>query len=411
MSVFAACADEPESATCDLDALIPGLAEVTAGPRDNVIAEVLALECGDGIAAPAALYTSLDRDLQAIFAVDARMRLEAHDAPFYPLHSDLAAPALLRAYGDTIEPARALLRDTCAHEVMVALGGTGREDARASGTPYIEVTFAARLSHRVLLALFASLGIHEIQAERLVGDGSNVRFRDTSAGREFMFHLNGGDCPSGCMWHRYALWRVVDGTATALGEWGANTENGFDPEPPGIDYRGFECRKCGDGRATRVAVEAACGDGLDDDCDDTIDCADPDCASTTACGTEVCNNGVDDNLDGDTDCADPECAASLACGAEVACEADADRTFIASYAARGLVVALDRNANGCGSDDVEACLLDTFALNGVSAQCGACLAAAGVCMAERCPINGFTDEQHDACVEAECGDAARACAP
>ena len=109
-----------------------------------------------------------------------------------------------------------------------------------------------------------------------------------------------------------------------------------------------------------------CYNGIDDDCDGKIDCADPDCASMlhcqpevcdgvdnngngiidegfecklgdslqcqTACDsvgtvvceagcvwgdcippTETCDNGVDDDCDGKVDCADPDCETDVAC--------------------------------------------------------------------------------------------------
>ncbi|MCU7843865.1 MAG: hypothetical protein KZQ93_08510 [Candidatus Thiodiazotropha sp. (ex Monitilora ramsayi)] len=46
-----------------------------------------------------------------------------------------------------------------------------------------------------------------------------------------------------------------------------------------------------------------CTDGLDNDCDNLTDLADPDCESIP----EVCDNGIDDNGDGLTDCVDPAC--------------------------------------------------------------------------------------------------------
>ena len=70
-------------------------------------------------------------------------------------------------------------------------------------------------------------------------------------------------------------------------------------------------------------VEFDCTDGVDDDGDGLVDCADPDCAADPACSgdddtssgpQEDCINGVDDDEDGDVDCADPDCACDLNCG-------------------------------------------------------------------------------------------------
>jgi hypothetical protein len=71
-------------------------------------------------------------------------------------------------------------------------------------------------------------------------------------------------------------------------------------------------------------VEATCGDGLDNDCDGQVDCADTDCDGeicgdgglackngACACGggaTETnCGDNIDDDCDGDFDCADSDC--------------------------------------------------------------------------------------------------------
>jgi hypothetical protein len=60
-----------------------------------------------------------------------------------------------------------------------------------------------------------------------------------------------------------------------------------------------------------------CDNGVDDDCNGLIDCADPACggARNCSCGAqpEVCNNGVDDNCNGLVDCIDPSCYADPAC--------------------------------------------------------------------------------------------------
>jgi PKD repeat protein len=55
------------------------------------------------------------------------------------------------------------------------------------------------------------------------------------------------------------------------------------------------------------AVPGACADGVDNDCDGLIDCADPDCSGEPECQFEICDNGLDDNSNGLTDCEDPQC--------------------------------------------------------------------------------------------------------
>lgn len=57
--------------------------------------------------------------------------------------------------------------------------------------------------------------------------------------------------------------------------------------------------------------EIACFNGVDDDGDGPIDCADPDCRSSSSCfeTPEDCGNGVDDNGDERVDCDDVLCLA------------------------------------------------------------------------------------------------------
>jgi hypothetical protein len=83
------------------------------------------------------------------------------------------------------------------------------------------------------------------------------------------------------------------------------------------------------------AIETKCADGLDNDCDELTDCADPSCANqscgangrtcqadggTCTCSgngappetTEVtCNDGIDNDCNGKPDCADPACGTHI----------------------------------------------------------------------------------------------------
>lgn len=97
-----------------------------------------------------------------------------------------------------------------------------------------------------------------------------------------------------------------------------------------------------------------CSDGLDNDCDGRIDCADPDCTSSPYCtGMEVCNNGVDDDLDGATDCSDPDCRTKSECGCLPVLE---DCTDGQDNDCNGLVDCADPSCLGqasCGSGPTE----------------------------------------------------------
>jgi len=58
-----------------------------------------------------------------------------------------------------------------------------------------------------------------------------------------------------------------------------------------------------------------CDDGVDNDGDSAVDCADADCDADPACAppAEECDDGVDNDEDGDTDCDDADCDADPAC--------------------------------------------------------------------------------------------------
>ncbi|MEM6729927.1 MAG: lamin tail domain-containing protein, partial [Myxococcota bacterium] len=58
---------------------------------------------------------------------------------------------------------------------------------------------------------------------------------------------------------------------------------------------------------------AECVDGIDNDGDMDIDCADSGCAQIAPCGPEACDDTVDNDGDGDIDCADTECSSASAC--------------------------------------------------------------------------------------------------
>jgi hypothetical protein len=59
-----------------------------------------------------------------------------------------------------------------------------------------------------------------------------------------------------------------------------------------------------------------CDDGADNDCDELVDCADPNCAVSAACddcSPEICGNGEDEDCDGRIDCADEACVFDPGC--------------------------------------------------------------------------------------------------
>jgi hypothetical protein len=73
------------------------------------------------------------------------------------------------------------------------------------------------------------------------------------------------------------------------------------------------------GTTDDVAAESDCSNGIDDDVDGRVDCADSDCRESSFClaGGENCGNGQDDDGDGAVDCADPDCRLHPLCGGPV----------------------------------------------------------------------------------------------
>lgn len=65
-------------------------------------------------------------------------------------------------------------------------------------------------------------------------------------------------------------------------------------------------------------VETACGNGVDDDRDGNVDCADPDCAADPVCASIgdsefSCVDGIDNDGNGAVDCDDAACVDDPAC--------------------------------------------------------------------------------------------------
>ncbi len=67
-----------------------------------------------------------------------------------------------------------------------------------------------------------------------------------------------------------------------------------------------------------------CGDGVDNDLDELVDCDDPDCEDSAYCTEWVedgdCSDGEDNDSDGLVDCEDADCADSEACEESTAVE-------------------------------------------------------------------------------------------
>ena len=96
-------------------------------------------------------------------------------------------------------------------------------------------------------------------------------------------------------------------------------DNGIDDDTDGY----VDCRDTRCAGDPSCPAPEVCDDALDNDLDGLTDCTDPDCAADPAC-PEICDNGVDDNADGDVDCGDTRCAGDPACPAPEVCDDGVD---------------------------------------------------------------------------------------
>lgn len=132
--------------------------------------------------------------------------------------------------------------------------------------------------------------------------------------------------------HTYVADSVLVHNKSIVDETGLCT-NGVDDDADGqIDCADSNCSAdpacsicsingvCGSGEIcwndcpTETGV-ACMGDGVDNDSDGTVDCADSDCSGVAICGgaESVCNDGIDNDLDAMIDCFDSDCSMDPAC--------------------------------------------------------------------------------------------------
>jgi uncharacterized repeat protein (TIGR01451 family) len=77
----------------------------------------------------------------------------------------------------------------------------------------------------------------------------------------------------------------------------------------GVDDDGDEIIDCDDHECFAQDCPEVCDDGWDNDGDSYVDCADTDCPPCP----ELCDDGLDNDRDGLVDCDDPDCACDLVC--------------------------------------------------------------------------------------------------
>ena len=110
----------------------------------------------------------------------------------------------------------------------------------------------------------------------------------------------------------------VFGAATIVPPQGQEVcNNGLDDNSNGkIDCADLDCVN---DDACKAPPKEICNNGLDDDSNGKIDCADSACVNNIVCkapAQEVCNNNVDDDKDDKIDCLDSDCTGSIFCKKE-----------------------------------------------------------------------------------------------
>ena len=151
--------------------------------------------------------------------------------------------------------------------------------------------------------------------------------------------------------------------------------------------------------------ETECADGLDDDGDGLVDCADPDCDAAPVCQgpVEICTNGLDDDGDGLADCADPDCASEPACGGAWICA----QILTCSQGCGPDLACIDGcKAAGCASaqaafDGLQQCLIDHCLAECIGdpggPTCQGCMATSCSAMVDACLADGCQGPVELAC--------------
>jgi hypothetical protein len=117
----------------------------------------------------------------------------------------------------------------------------------------------------------------------------------------------------------------------------------------GIDNDCDEIVDCDDPDCETSCFEVVCDDGIDGDADGLMDCDDPDCVAEDVCLEIICDDGIDEDGDGLMDCDDPDCSADTYCETECV-----DTTTNDLGGATGTAIATGTNA-GEGDDFTGSC--------------------------------------------------------
>jgi len=114
-----------------------------------------------------------------------------------------------------------------------------------------------------------------------------------------------------------------------------------------------------------VCVEL-CADGIDNNDDGRIDCADPRCDSDPACIETNCTDTIDDEGDGATDCFDSDCALLPVCDVGSCCTENLGVPSCSNAVISACVCAVDSFC--CTNEWDQICVDETAGF-----QCGMCI--------------------------------------
>jgi len=201
--------------------------DIAKTPRPDSSAELLALETSAALVAPSPLYDRIASDLGAIVAGDATVMVIK---PIFP--------GLL--VGLTVKFEEAVRADVesgnyhawgCANQ---AYGASIEELPYWTGR---RLTFGEKRFSAALLATeYSALpDVADVGYQEIVSDGPDVCLEVAGDQHYYIFDQASGDCPSGCMEHRYIGFQVgPSGVVAALGD--------YDPKKMAVEPDWFKAR-------------------------------------------------------------------------------------------------------------------------------------------------------------------------
>ena len=229
-------------------------------------------------------------------------------------------PYILDSYCNFCDPATDVAREiTCSSDLLgeTAAAGTSSMNFYTCGTPYAPLlqvnteniyAFVPQGDGNVTFSLTNMTSDHDIyvlqdqcnEASCIDGatDASVATDQVTffaNAGTTYYIVVENFDGQGGSFDLGF-----IDNTGGCL----EDCDDGIDNDNDGfIDCADSDCF----GDPLCVNVETICDDNIDNDGDGPVDCLDSDCFGNPACVVEDCCNGVDDDGDGRTDVFDSEC--------------------------------------------------------------------------------------------------------